>query len=124
MPDKIDKKKEVKKFLLTKLKEEGAYWSYNKNSFTWEKFSDRQLIADTMRYLDLREIDLLFNIFSKKKIKKAWKELLVPEGDYLYSLNRFFAWYYFDAKKPDSYLKNIETRNLNKILNEGSGIKY
>ncbi len=74
------------------------------------------MIALTMRYLDLQEIKLLFRIFSYKKIKDAWKKILVPEGDYLYTLNRFFAWYYFKAKNPDSYLKSLQTRHLNALL--------
>lgn len=70
-----------------------------------------------MRYLDLDEIRLLFNIFSFKRIKEAWKKLLVPEGEYLYTLNRFFAWYYFKAKNPDAYLKSIQTRHINRMFN-------
>ena len=66
-----------------------------------------------MRYLDLQEIRQLFSIFPKRKIKSAWINLLVPEGDFLYTLNRFFAWYYFKAKRPDSYLKSLQTRRLN-----------
>ncbi len=69
-----------------------------------------------MRHLDLPEIRELFSIFSTKKIKEAWKRLLVPEGEYLYTLNRFFAWYYFKAKNPDSYLKSLQTRHLNRLL--------
>ena len=52
-------------------------------------------IALTMRHLDIDEINLLFKLFSKERIKSAWKRILVPEGEYLYTLNRFFAWYYF-----------------------------
>ena len=76
---------------------------------------DDQLIAMTMRYLDLPEIRQLFQIFSYRKIKNAWKNLLVPEGEYIYTLNRFFAWYYFKAKNPDAYLKSLQTRRINAI---------
>lgn len=108
---------EIKSLLLDKLKEENAFWSYNQGKISAESVSDDQLIAMTMRYLDLDEIRQLFNIFSLKKIKNAWKRLLVPEGEYLYTLNRFFAWYYFKAKRPDAYLKSIETRHINMLLN-------
>jgi hypothetical protein len=70
-----------------------------------------------MRYLDLDEIKQLFDIYSYKKIKDAWKAILVPEGEYLYTLNRFFAWYYFKAKNPDAYLKSLQTRHLNALIN-------
>ncbi|MCM1356938.1 MAG: hypothetical protein NC212_11110 [Staphylococcus sp.] len=107
---------EIKSHLLQQLKEEHAFWSYTPDSVTIETIDDDQLIALTMRYLDLPEIKELFQIFSLQKVKGAWKKLLVPEGEYLYTLNRFFAWYYFKAKKPDSYLKSIQTRRLNAMF--------
>lgn len=110
--DKVDR---IKGELLEQLKEENAFWSYDLNTVTLDNIHDEQLIALTMRYLDLEEIKQLFSIFSFKKIKEAWKKLLVPEGEYLYTLNRFFAWYYFKAKKPDAYLKSLETRRLNAL---------
>ena len=107
---------DIKYSLLDKLKEEQAFWSYEPESVSTDTINDNQLIALTLRHLDLPEIKQLFSIYSFKKIKKAWIQLLVPESDYLYNLNRFFAWYYFKAKNPDSYLKNLQTRHLNKLL--------
>lgn len=112
-----DKVNEIKSELLRQLKEENAFWSYKSESVTLDSIRDDQLIALTMRYLDLDEIKQLFTIYSLKKIKDSWKKLLVPEGDYLYTLNRFFAWYYFKAKRPDAYLKSLQTRYLNNLLN-------
>ena len=108
---------ETKSFLLKKLKEENVFWSYNEESIIPDNIHDEQLIALTLRHLDLEEIKHLFTIFSFKKIKDAWKKNLVPEGDYLYTLNRFFAWYYFKAKNPDAYLKSLQTRHLNRLIN-------
>lgn len=107
---------EIKATLLEQLKADDAFWSFNPRSILIENIDDDQLIAMTMRYLDIREISMLFKIYPYRKIKDAWKRILVPEGEYLYSLNRFFAWYYFRAKRPDSYLKSIETRNLNSFI--------
>lgn len=112
-----DKVNEIKGTLFEQLKKENAFWSYHQTSVTLDKLGDDQLIALTMRYLDLEEISQLFHIFSYKKIKEAWKRILVPEGEYLYTLNRFFAWYYFKAKKPDAYLKSLQTRHLNALFN-------
>lgn len=67
-------------------------------------------------YLDLPEIDAHFRLFSFRKVKKVWLEHMVPQGDYLYTLNRFLAWYYFHIKRPDTYLKSMETRHLNRLL--------
>lgn len=111
-----DQINEIKGVLLHKLREENAFWSYSPKSVTLDNLRDDQLIALTLRHLDLDDIKQLFSIFSFKKIKDAWKRLLVPEGEYLYTLNRFFAWYYFNAKNPDSYLKSLQTRHLNALF--------
>lgn len=107
---------DIKHRLVAQLKAEHAFWSYVPETIDGDSISDDQLIALTMRHLDLPEIKQLFCIFPYNKIKSAWKRLLVPEGEYLYTLNRFFAWYYFKAKHPDTYLKSIETRNLNNLI--------
>ena len=82
----------IKHKLLDSLKKEHAFWSYEQESVTLSNIDDSQLIAMTMRHLDL------------------------PEGDYLYTLNRFFAWYYFKAKYPDRYLKALQPRHFNRMF--------
>lgn len=111
------KKIELKNKLFEQLKSENAFWSYPPDSISVDRIGDDQLIALTMRYLDLPEINQLFIIYSKKAIKSAWQKILIPEGEYLYTLNRFFAWYYFDAKRPDQYIKSLQTRRLNQMIN-------
>lgn len=112
-----DEIKEIKVHLLERIKGENAFWSYSSESVSLDNVGDDQLIALTLRYLDIDDIKQLFSVFSFKKIKDAWVRLLVPEGEYLYTLNRFFAWYYFKAKKPDAYLKSLQTRHLNAMIN-------
>ena len=116
MKETLKEKKCVRNLLLNKLKEENAFWSYEQKSISLEHISDEQLISLTLRHLDLPEIKLLFSIFSKRKVQNVWKENLVPEGEYLYTLNRFLAWYYFKSKRPDQYLKSLQTRHFNKLL--------
>lgn len=106
----------VKHALFDKLKKEHAFWSYAPDSVSFDKIDDGRLIALTMRHLDLPEINQLFSIYPYKKIKQSWKTILVPEGEYLYTLNRFFSWYYFKAKRPDAYLKSLQTRHLNSLF--------
>lgn len=109
-------KQVIKGQLLEMLKQEKAFWSYEQESVTLENMGDDLLIANVMRHLDLPEIKQLFSIFSFTKIKRAWLDLLVPEGEYLYTLNKFFAWYYFKISNPSRYLKAMETRRLNKLF--------
>ena len=104
----------VKQELLAKLNQEHCFWSYNESSVN--EVSDEILIEKTLLHLDLEEINLLFQIFSFKKIKQVWLDYLIPQEEYLYTLNRFFAWYYFKVKKPDAYIKSMATRHLNKML--------
>lgn len=92
-------RKKIKKSLLNKLKTEHAFWSYDNKTVTIDNIDDDNLIAMVMRYLDLQEIEDLQTIFPLKKIKQAWRDILVPEGDYLYTMNRFFCMVLFQGKK-------------------------
>lgn len=67
-----DKINDIKSGLLQQLKEENAFWSYDPESVTLDNIKDDQLIALTMRYLDLDEIKQLFCIYSFRKIKDAY----------------------------------------------------
>lgn len=104
----------IKKELLAKLKKEHCFWSFNESSI--KDIPDDILIEKALLHLDLDEINLLFQIFPFKKIKQVWLDHLIPQGKYLYTLNRFFAWYYFKSKRPDAYIKSMATRHLNKML--------
>lgn len=100
--------------ILEKLKKESCFWSYSPDSII--HVPDDILIEKTLVYLDLPEIDALFHLFPFRKIKKVWLEQMVPQGEYLHTLNRFLAWYYFHIKYPDRYLKAMTTRHFNKML--------
>ena len=104
----------VKSGLLGKLKQEHCFWSFNEESVN--DISDDLLIEKTLQYLDLEDIELLFQIYPFRKVKKVWLEHLVPQEEYLYTLNRFLAWYYFKAKSPDAYIKSMATRYYNKMV--------
>ena len=110
----IEAQYEIKNNLLEKLKQEHCFWSFNAASI--KEVPDDILIEKTLIYLDMEEIDQLFLIYPFKKIKQVWREHLSPQGQYLYTLNRFLAWYYFKIKHPDSYIKAMQTKQLNKII--------
>lgn len=104
---------EIRYYLLEKLKAENCFWSYD--SASWNCATDEQLIEKTLIYLDLPEIEQLFALYGQKKVKQVWLHKMVPQGEYLYTLNRFLAWYYFHAKNPDQYLKTQDTRYWNRL---------
>ena len=103
---------DIKKILLKELKNNHVFWSYNNAKITIRSISDEMLIQKTLTHLDIKEINLLFHYYKPNFIKKVWREQMAIQGDYLRTLNRFLAWYYFDIKKPDKYLKTIETKRL------------
>ena len=107
------KKNDIRSMLTKELKKENCFWSFDNASVN--NVPDDILIEKTLRHLDLPEINALFEIFPFSKVKRVWLERLVPQEDYLYTLNRFLAWYYFKAKRPDSYLKAMATRHFNKL---------
>ncbi len=105
---------DIRSFLLEKLKQEHFLWSYD--NYSIHDIPDDVLIELVMLYLDLDEINLLFQLFDYNKVKRAWIENVVAQGERFYNLNYFFAWYYFHAKNPRSYVKSMATRQLNKRL--------
>lgn len=104
----------IREHIADKLIVSNGFWSYDKTSVR-ENMSDDQLIEAALEKLDLDDIDLLFRLFPAKKIKDVWRRTMVVQGDYYYSLNRFFAWYYFGIRYPDRYLKAMMTRHLSKL---------
>ena len=97
-----------------KLKQEHCLWSYEQDSI--QDIPDDVLVELVMLYLDIEEIDMLFQLLGYKKVKQAWIENVVVQGERYYNLNYFFAWYYFQAKQPRRYVRAMATRQLNKRL--------
>lgn len=110
----MDQPLNIRIFLLKRLKQQHCLWSYEQDSA--QNIPDDVLVELVMLYLDIEEIDMLFQLFDYKKMKKAWIENVVAQGERYYNLNYFFAWYYFHAKRPRSYVKAMATRQLNKRL--------
>ena len=106
-------KEQIKSHLLKRLQKEHAFWSYDKSSC--QEISDCNLIKHVLIRLDLQDINLLFDIFPKRKIKRIWLDELVPQGDYLRNMNLCFATLYFDIKKPVQYLKAMESYKMNRL---------
>jgi hypothetical protein len=104
----------MKRFLLKKLKRQHVFWSYDASKISFRNIPDEVLITKTFTHLDLSDINLLFMYYKPNFIKKVWREQMAISGEYLWTFNRFFAWYYFGIKKPDRYLKTIENKHIKK----------
>lgn len=69
----------VREQITNKLIAAGGFWSYDEKSVR-ENLSDEQLIEGVLAKLDLDDIDLLFRMFSAKKIKDVWRRTMVVQG--------------------------------------------
>jgi len=107
-------KENIKPYLEKRLMEEHSFWSFEKSSC--QNLSDWNLIKYVLLRLDLDDINYLFKLYPKEKIKEVWLQELVPQGDFLLTMNLCFALLYFDAKKPRQYVKAMETKILNKRI--------
>jgi len=103
-----------KKALLRKLKEENCFWSYDISKM--DDISDEALIEYVLLYLDIDDINQLFPLFGYKKVKRVWLDRVAPQGEMFRNYNILYAWYYFGAKRPEAYVKSIETRHINKLM--------
>ena len=62
------------------------------------------------------DINQLFPLFGYKKVKRVWLDRVAPQGAMFRPYNILYAWYYFGAKRPEAYVKSIETRHMNRIM--------
>ena len=104
----------IRQQLFRKLKEENCFWSYDVSKM--ESISDEALIEHVLLHLDIDDINKLFSLFGYKKVKRVWLDCVAPLSERYYSLNVFYAWYYFGAKRPEAYIKTIETKHVNSVL--------
>jgi len=105
---------DVRKSLFRKLKNENCFWSYD--VLKMESISDESLIEHVLLYLDIDDINKLFPLFGYKKVKRVWLDRVAPQGAMFRPYNILYAWYYFGAKRPEAYVKRIETRHMNRIM--------
>ena len=106
--------KDVKQYLFRRLKEENSLWSYDVSKI--KSISDEALIEHVMLYLDIDDINRLFPLYGYKKVKRVWLDRVAPQGAMFRAYNILYAWYYFGAKRPEAYVKSIETRHINRIM--------
>lgn len=103
-------KRDFKIELVERLLKVNAFWSYANVSV--ESIPDEELIEKTFIHLDMKDIAVLFELYPRDYIRRVWRERMVIQGDYLFSLNVMIALYYFDIKHPEKYLKRVEREHL------------
>lgn len=99
-----DKIIEKKKALTQYLDDMGALWSYRIGLDTI--LSDRELIVKSLTYLELEEMDLLFDIFPYETVRDVWIEEMLP-SEYDTILNKILAYLVFDVKNFKKFKEEI-----------------
>ena len=110
------RKLSIRNYLCEMLVKKNAFWSYDVKSF--DDIPDEELIEKCFTTLDINDIDLMFEIFPRKRIRQVWLERLAIQGEYMQMLNVMIAIYYFGIKKPEKYLTKVEKRQINNLLKE------
>ena len=104
------KKNKLKVQLVDKLIMDRVFWSYA--DVKADVISDEILIEKVLIYLDIEDINSLFQIYPYKTIREIWiKEILIQDPFY-HSLNLLLAFLYFHIKNPEKYIQKISHRHL------------
>ena len=87
--------------ILEKVKAAGGLWSYQGIP---EHLDDDSIIEAALVHLDLEDLPMLFQIWSRAHIKRVWKERLVSQGRRMNILNYILAVKIFNINHPDNYI--------------------
>ncbi len=110
----LQRKRSIRNHLCGQLVAKNAFWSFDVKSF--DDIPDEELIEKCFTVLDMDDIDLMFEIFPRKRILQVWRERMAIQGEYMQMLNIMIAMYYFGIKEPEKYLARIERQHFNNIL--------
>lgn len=97
---------EKKRNLFFMLKQRAAFWSGSSdNPQEFNEEDDQELIGKSLLYLELEEMDMLFDIYPYKKVKQHWLHHYVPQPDRYNTLNLILGIKVFHIYNIKSYLK-------------------
>lgn len=112
-------KEESKRTIFKNLINTNAFWSYNKQKLALNDVSDDMLIENTLIHGDVKDIVLLFDLFTKDVIVAVWKSKLCMENKYE-KLNYYLAKIFFDIDDVKSFM-NINTNSRYERLKQLAG---
>ena len=108
------RKQSIRNHLCEQLVSKNAFWSYDVKSF--DAIPDEELIEKCFTVLDMDDIELMFELFPRKRIRQVWRERMAIQGEYMQMLNIMIAMYYFGIKEPEKYLARVERQHINNVL--------
>jgi len=98
----------TKSELIDKLKSQGSFWSYKIDNPG--EVPDSILIEQTLRWGDVPEILVLFDIFPLQKIKSVWEMTMLPDKR-IYPHNYYLARIFFKIGEPKKYILSLQKQN-------------
>ena len=98
---KIPDMQSRKRAILKKVKAAGGLWSYQGIP---GHMGDDDIIEAALVHLELEDMPMLLQIWSKSHLKRVWKERLVSQGRRMNILNYILAVKLFGVSHPDKYL--------------------
>ncbi len=110
------RKQSIRNHLCKELVSKNSFWSYDVKSY--DAIPDEELIEKCFTQLDMDDIDLMFELYPRKRIRQVWRERMAIQGEYMQMLNTMIAMYYFGIKEPEKYLAKVERQHINKILKQ------
>lgn len=112
------RKQSIRNHLCKELVAKNAFWSYDVKSY--DAIPDEELIEKCFTQLDMDDIDLMFELYPRKRIRQVWRERMAIQGEYMQMLNTMIAMYYFGIKEPEKYLAKAERQHISKILKQSA----
>jgi len=106
------KQEKIRKYLQNELIRNHLFWSYE--NIGPEQIEDDILIEKVLLYLDLNDINKLFNIYPYHKIKEIWMNSMFIRDPMNRSLNLLLAYLYFNIKEPEKLLDEVVEGNFHK----------
>jgi hypothetical protein len=104
---------DIRKQLIRELMIKRVLWSYKKPES--DSIPDDILIEKTLINLDIEDINKLFLIFPKVKIRNIWYEKILINDARFHSMNLLFAHLYFNINNPEDYLKRCLKKHYKKL---------
>ena len=111
-------KQKLRNRLCERLVKCNAFWSYDVKSY--DTIPDEEIIEKCFTMLDMKEIELMFELYPRKRIRQVWQERMAIQGEYMKMLNVMISMYYFGIKEPEKYLEKIERQHINKLLKQSA----
>jgi hypothetical protein len=109
----LKREKDIRKQLIHELALKRVFWSYKKPNP--DSIPDNILIEKTLINLDIEDINKLFLIFPKMKIKNIWNEKVVINDAQFHAMNLLFAHLYFNIKNPEGYLVRCINKHYKRL---------